>query len=232
MIGHKWEPAEGTIVNSHSEQMELPGVHGMHWVAVHEIDVRTQDGDQGRARVPSREYTSLHPGTVVRLEINAKTGEIRLHPHRDKLIIKLGFDYPGTGDGSATGQAPRPTVTFSGPAGADLAQFFGGAMAGGAAVVTGAEAADIVRTMRSGDPADVAAGRERLREIAQANRDAIQQAAAAGDPAARPRTDRQADTSDRPDPSDRVALLQRMLERGQLSQAEFDAKRQQILDQI
>jgi hypothetical protein len=67
--------------------MELPDKHGMHLVPVYEIDVRAADGTTGRERVPSAEYPALRPGTIVRLEISAKTGEIRLHPHRAQLII-------------------------------------------------------------------------------------------------------------------------------------------------
>jgi hypothetical protein len=78
MVGHKWEPAEGAIINSHYEQMELPGKHGMHRVPVYEIDIRAADGTTGRARVPSAHYDTLRPGTIVRLEISGKNGEIRL----------------------------------------------------------------------------------------------------------------------------------------------------------
>jgi hypothetical protein len=38
--------------------------------------------------------------------------------------------------------------------------------------------------------------------------------------------------ADRPSPADRIAALQQMVDRGQLSQDEFDARRQRILDQI
>jgi Short C-terminal domain len=218
MVGHKWEPAEGTIIHSNYERMELPGKHGMHLVPVYEIDVRAADGTTGRERVPSAEYPALRPGTIVRLEISAKTGEIRLHPHRAKLII--GYS-PGVGlTDDFTAAAPLTiSVTNAGPAGAGLGQFFGGSFPGNTEVhvvggLGGADAAEILRTVLSGDPADRAAAKEQLRHLAQDG--------GAGSPAG----------ATTPSPSDRLAMLQQLVDRGQLSQEEFDAKRQQILDEI
>jgi hypothetical protein len=216
MVGHKWEPAEGTIINSNYERMELPGKHGMHLVPVYEIDVRAADGTTGRERVPSAEYPALRPGTIVRLEISAKTGEIRLHPHRAQLII--GYS-PGVGlTDDFTAAAPLTiSVTNAGPAG--TGQFFGGSFPGNTEVhvaggLGGANAAEILRAVLSGDPADRAAAKEQLRHLAQDG--------AAASPAG----------ATTPNPSDRLAMLQQLVDRGQLSQEEFDAKRQQILDEI
>ena len=216
MVGHKWEPAEGTIINSNYERMELPGKHGMHLVPVYEIDVRAADGTTGRERVPSAEYPALRPGTIVRLEISAKTGEIRLHPHRAQLII--GYS-PGVGlTDDFTAAAPLTiSVTNAGPAGTE--QFFGGSFPGNTEVhvvggLGGANAAEILRTVLSGDPADRAAAKEQLRHLAQDG--------GAASPAG----------ATTPNPSDRLAMLQQLVDRGQLSQEEFDAKRQQILDEI
>jgi hypothetical protein len=239
MIGHKWAPAEGTVVTSHSEQMELPGKHGMHWVAVHDIDVRTPDGEQGRARVPDPDCDTLHPGTVVRLEINEKTGEIRLNPHRDKRIVSFGHGYVGTDPDDLASPRPVPTVTVTGPGGAGFAQIFGGAQV----VIGGNDASDVLRTLMSGDPADRAAAKERLRELAQSQGQGHTVAfgglagLAADGGFSTPAdggfsTPADGGFSAPASPSDRLAVLEQMLERGQLSQAEFDAKRQQILDQI
>jgi hypothetical protein len=117
MTGHEWQPAEGTVINSHTEQMGLPGKHGMRWVTVHEIVVRTQAGDAGRARLLSEVRNVLRPGTAVRLEISETTGEVRLHPDRDRLII--GVDPAFSVSGEDSGTAAGPALD---PAGRDSAQ--------------------------------------------------------------------------------------------------------------
>jgi hypothetical protein len=80
--------------------------------------------------------------------------------------------------------------------------------------VVGPDAAELLRSVLSGDPADRAAAKEQLRHLAQPQ--------GAGSPT----------PAGQPSPSDRLAMLQQLVDRGQLSQEEFDAKRQQILDAI
>jgi len=58
-------------------------------VAVYDIDVRMPDGGRHLAKVASGHHRELQPGTIVRLEVNSRTGEIRL-PRERHLII--GFD--------------------------------------------------------------------------------------------------------------------------------------------
>jgi hypothetical protein len=225
MIGHKWEPAEGTIVSLSREHMEVPGLTGMHYVTVYDIDVRAQGGTSGRARVPSPQYPSLQPGMIVRLEINAKTGEMRLHPHEGKL--QIGFSPMAAGvndDFSATSSAAGPQMNmlggFGGAAGlAGLAGLGGTEMhvLGGAA---GEQVSEIVRAVLSGDPASRAAAKDQLRQLAQTQGQLVSH----GDAVSGGFGQRS--------PSDRLALLQQLVDHGQLSQAEFDAKRQQILDEI
>ncbi len=234
MIGHRWQAAEGTVVATRTEQMQLPGRPGMHWVNVHDVDVRAPDGEQGRARVLDPDSDTLPPGTVVRLEINDKTGEIRLNPHRDKRIISLGHGGTGPGDFNPPGARRMPTVTMTGPGGANFAQLFAN---GPPVMIGGTDASDILRTVMSGDPAERAAAKDRLRELAQSQGGsfgpAVSFGAASDAPASFPDGAPAASfTSGPANPSDRLAALAQMLERGQLSQAEFDAKRQQILDQI
>jgi hypothetical protein len=237
MIGHRWQAAEGTVVATRTEQMQLPDRPGMHWVNVHDVDVRTPDGEQGRARVPDPDGDTLHAGTVVRLEINDKTGEIRLNPHRDKRIISLGHGpggIAGPDEFNPPGARRMPTVTATGPGAANFAQLFAN---GPPVMIGGTDASDILRTVMSGDPAERAAAKDRLRELAQSHGGsfgpAVSFGAASGAPASSPDGGPAASfTSGAANPSDRLAALAQMLERGQLSQAEFDAKRQQILDQI
>jgi Short C-terminal domain len=226
MIGHKWEPAEGTIISWSVEQMELPGRPGMHYVRVYDIDVRTPDGTTGRARVPSAEYSELQAGMIVRLEINAKTGEIRLHPHRDKL--QIGF--------SPVAAAANDDFSGASAAGGTQVNVVGGGITilGGMAGASSEQVSDMLRAVMSADPASRAAAKEQLRQLAQTQGSYLSQGMDAGGALAgfaSPASAPGGGTSGR-SPSDRLALLQQLFDHGQLSQAEFDAKRQQILDEI
>jgi hypothetical protein len=249
MLGHKWVPAEGTVISSAREQMELPGQHGMHWVEVYELDVRTPDGQTGQARVPGPGLGGLHPGTVVRLETNAKTGEIRMHPDWHTAVIRNGPVPPAGPSGAG------PAINVSGPGSAGIAQVLGNALpAGSHVMIGGTDAADILRTVLSGDPAQRAAAKEQLRELAQSQGQGPVIAfgnvsvtgsgpgfgpgpgsgAAAGSSgdfgdAPAPFTSPQAPSAS---PSDRLAALEQLLERGQVSHAEFDTMRQQILGSL
>jgi Short C-terminal domain len=226
MIGHKWEPAEGTIVSLSREQMELPGRPGMHYVTVYDIDVRASDGTVGRARVPSPQYPSLQPGMIVRLEINAKTGEMRLHPHEAKLQIGFSPMAAGVNDDFSASSAAGPQLNMLGGLGnaAGVAGLAGLAGLGGTEVhvlggAAGEQVSEIVRAVLSGDPASRAAAKEQLRQLAQTQGQLVSHDAVPGGFGQR-------------SPSDRLAVLQQLVDHGQLSQAEFEAKRQQILDEI
>lgn len=95
MIKHAWEPAEGTIVGCQYKQLDVPGRHARQQASAYEIDVRTPEGKIDRAQVPSAGYTDLRPGTIVRLEINSSTGEIRMHPRKARLVV--GFSVTASG---------------------------------------------------------------------------------------------------------------------------------------
>ncbi len=228
MIGHKWEPAEGTIVSLSREQMEVPGRPGMHYVTVYDIDVRASGGTAGRARVPSPQYPSLRPGMIVRLEINAKTGEMRLHPHADKVQIGFSPMAAGVNDdfsAAAPGAGPQLNVlggfgVLGGAGGLGGMSGLGGADVHVLGGVMGEQVSEIVRAVMSGDPASRAAAKEQLRQMAQTQGQFVGQ------------SDALPGGTGQRSPSDRLAVLQQLVDHGQLSQAEFDAKRQQILDEI
>lgn len=182
MIGHKWEPADGTVE---------------------------------RTQVPRAHHRSLQPGTIVRLEINPKTGEIRLHPNESQLIAGYSVSAAGLQDDfSPAGPFPSAQVNIGvpGQGGLDLAQMLGAALPGGQVhMIGGVDVTEIQRSVATGDPAARAAAKERLRELARSQGQGAGQSHS---------------------PADRLAMLQEMVDRGQLSQGEFDAKRQQILDEF
>jgi hypothetical protein len=237
MLNHHWEPAEGTIANAHSQPMEMPGKHGVREVTVYDMDVRTSDGNVMEANIPSEEHRLLRPGMVVRLEINSKTAEIRLHPKSADLIIRRDGPIPSR---SSDRFAAPPGAGAPDASGLDLAALFGGSFPAGAQVfITSSAGAagpvddenlvvDLLTQLQSGDPATVAAAREQMGQVARARRErAHAQSAGPGSG-----QDGAPGPADRPSPADRIAALQQMVDRGQLSQDEFDARRQRILDQI
>src|SRR5450755_2491669 len=82
VFGHKWEPARGTIVESRIEQATVAGESVRRQVRVYVVDVREARGEALRATVqsPYGVSTELSPGVTVKLEVNAKTGEVRFDP--------------------------------------------------------------------------------------------------------------------------------------------------------
>jgi hypothetical protein len=244
MHSHHWESAEGTIANAHSQPMEMPGKHGVRNVTVYDMDVRTPDGNVMEANVASEEHRLLRPGMVVRLEINSRTAEIRLHPKHENLVIRRDGPIPSR---ASERFAPPPGPGGPGAPGIDLGQLFGGNFPAAARVFVttsaGADfpadgqahpadagaASELLRTVMSGDPAAKAAAKEQLRQLAQTQvyepGAQFGQQPGSGQPGAAVNTGHAG-------PADRLAALQEMADRGQLSQAEFDAKRQQILDGI
>jgi membrane protease subunit (stomatin/prohibitin family) len=79
--------------------------------------------------------------------------------------------------------------------------------------------------MMSGDPAARAAAREQFRQLA------INKTMGQGQVPNQGQAPSQSQGQHH-SPSDRLTRLQEMVDRGQISQDEFDAKRQQILDEL
>jgi hypothetical protein len=81
VFGHKWEPAEGTVVESRYDHQH--GARSPNEERVYIVDVRRPDGTTMRAEIRALSFmrAELVPGTVVRLEVHSKTGEIRFDQH-------------------------------------------------------------------------------------------------------------------------------------------------------
>jgi hypothetical protein len=217
-MAQKWEPAEGTIVGIQPDLTRRPGISGAPQSAAYDIDVRMPDGSRQRAQVASGHHRDLQPGAIVRLERNATTGEVRLHHHASPLVIGFDSSAASAQDNSAAsgGFAAATGMNRSfrvGGTDVDLTKFMGDSFTERISMVAGPEALDLVRTMMSGDPAARAAAREQFRQQALSNSQIHGQ-------------------NPVHNPSDRLAKLQEMADRGQISQDEFAAKRQQILDEI
>jgi hypothetical protein len=123
VFGHKWESARGTVVETLIEQATVDGMPGLHRVPVYVLDVREPNGEQVRASVKGVPgmSTDLAAGTLVTVEVNAKTGEFRFSPDH----IKASRGGPGGSVGFSSPEAPStfdpvtpamPAATFSSPA--------------------------------------------------------------------------------------------------------------------
>jgi hypothetical protein len=208
VFGHKWESAPGTIVESRVEQAAAGEKSGLHQVRVFVVDARQHNGQMIRATVPSPwdASTDLSPGVTVRLEVNDKTGEVRFDPHTPASPA---------GPGSA-GAAP---VTFSSPADA-----FGSP---GDPAVRGGPTGAVGFSSPAAPPAAFAP--------ADSGRPA-----GTGGSSGSPATGSFGESSFSggsfgafgASRSDRIGRLADQRDRGQLTDEQFQAQRQQIMDEI
>lgn len=84
MLGHHWESAEGKIVEVTAGPAGRYGLHSeYHYV----VEVRTPAADMLRGTVIHKSSDSLGVGTLVRVQVNAKTREIRLDSSAGSAIV-------------------------------------------------------------------------------------------------------------------------------------------------
>jgi hypothetical protein len=89
VFGHKWESAGATVVETMIEQATVDGMPGLQQVPLYVLDVRKNDGRQVRASVQGVPgmSTDLVAGTLISVEVNAKTGEYRFSPDHIKANL-------------------------------------------------------------------------------------------------------------------------------------------------
>ena len=81
MLGHKWERAQGVVVEAQTGPPSGHGVAGaMHPTHQYVIEVRMPSGDVIRNQVTERSFIAHQVGSTVPVEVNAKTNEIRIDP--------------------------------------------------------------------------------------------------------------------------------------------------------
>lgn len=148
MFGHKWEPAHGTIAGVERD----PGHHhGLLYV----VDVAMESGSGIRAMVaPLRSMgTDLPPGTQVKVEVNAKTGEVRFDSNPVEGFSPGQIESPATSDWPENTGAGNVNVTVNGAAAigdvAEIVRRLGGEAAGSAVAAALAN----LGTGLTGDPA-------------------------------------------------------------------------------
>jgi hypothetical protein len=172
VFGHKWEPAEGTVVECRPDEMALAGTTDQSPVHVYVVDVRKANGQVERATVRGSAGMPLAVGTMVRLEINAKTGEARFDPSarnvrtgsvRDAIRLAEQVRHAQRAGGGAAAVA----AALSGmPQGIGIQQAGPGQPGGpGMRVVSGGEAAELMQELLSGNAGDRAAAIEKLQSL-------------------------------------------------------------------
>ena len=114
MFGHKWEPAQGTITGVEPDPRH-------HHELVYLVDVPMDSRGGLRARVaPARSMSpDLPPGTQVRVEVNAKTGDVRFAADPvegfspGQIEAPGGADWPDGADWPEAGGPGRVNVTVN-----------------------------------------------------------------------------------------------------------------------
>jgi Short C-terminal domain len=161
VFGHKWEPAEGTVVEYRQAEH------------VYVMDVRKANGQVERATVKETAGLPLPAGTTVRLEVNPKTGETRIDPNAGNFragsvrdAMKLA-EQVRRAQKAGGGAAAAAAAALSGlPQGICIQQGLPGQPgAPGMRVVSGGEAAELVQELFSGNSGDRAAAIERLKNL-------------------------------------------------------------------
>ena len=181
MLGHKWEPAEGTIVEAQTLSGHRHGIEAaLHAEHRYVIEVRKPTGETIRGTVTEKSMRAHVVGQTVRVEVHGKNNEIRLDPNARidsvREMVNMAEQMRGAAGGmGATGAAGA--VGAAGLAGA-LGAVLGGTGApsvhvigpGGqelplGAIQGSAEVGGLAQAMMSGDPAARQAAIDLLRQI-------------------------------------------------------------------
>jgi hypothetical protein len=229
MLGHHWSPAEGKIVEVLGDP--TTGRYGASSRSRHYyvVEVRTETGEVIRGNVAHQGSFRHEAGTILGVEVNAKTNEIRLSSAAKSGAVSgvdvseqiranaAAFDNQAGGFGSAGFASPNvrtfSSVRVVGPGGEDIA--LDGSMM--------AEMRQLTQSLMTGDPAARQAAIDRMHQIkAQIVGQAGTGAAGVG-----PVVIGGAHTVEA-----RLAALQHLLDKGLLTESEFQAQRERIINEI
>jgi hypothetical protein len=235
VFGHKWEPARGTIVESRVEQVTVAGEPGLHQVRVYVVDVRRPHGQPLRATLPSPYGVSTDPapGVTVRLEVNAKTGEVRFDPSAPAPAAHAASVREAQGQAGPPGRAGAPagSVGFSSPDAPGTFEPVTSAPPVTAATFSSPADSFGVPTSTVGPPGGSVSFSSPA--VAPAAFEPVTPAGSFGSPGSGSfSAGGTFDTFGQDSESDRIARLEDQRDRGQLTQQQFEVQRQQILDEI
>jgi hypothetical protein len=171
VFGHKWESARATVVETLIEHTTVDGMAGLHQVPVYVLDVAKPGGEQVRASVKGAPgmSTDLAAGTLINIEVNAKTGEFRFSPDhikanlasvRNTTQVRVERTASGTVTTVVTGPGQPATIRMPSGAGAAVP----GAQLPGMHMVAGEQAKELMQALLAGG-GDRAAALERIKQI-------------------------------------------------------------------
>jgi hypothetical protein len=171
VFGHKWEPAEGTVAESRYDHQS--GARSPNEERVYLVDVRQPAGTPKRVEIRALSFmrAELAPGTMVRLEVNSKTGEIRFdqhHPVAHSPSAHAGRPRGADGDIAAAiaGLSQAATQGQLGPGVHIVSQSSEIRVGSGpeVAMVGGEDAAELMKALLAGGP-ERAAAMEKIRQL-------------------------------------------------------------------
>lgn len=229
MLGNKWESAQGTIVDSQTLPGSGRGLGAMQVEHRYVIEVRRPTGEVIRGTVTDKSPGGYGVGTVIGVEVHTKSGEMRLDPSQQVISVSAMMNaagqMPGLGGpvGPYSHGAPGGNVLHVlGPGGQDLSiQFDPGQIAG------------LAQAIRSGDPAARQAAMNQLRVLRDQARGQVAAQPGAGPafPGGAPAAPGgPVGASGQGGAEHRLAMIKQLLDNGMISESEYQAKRQQIID--
>jgi Short C-terminal domain len=235
MLGNKWEQAQGTIVEAQTAPVSGRGVAAAMQVEHrYVVEVRRPTGEVIRGTVIDKSPGGYGVGTVIGVEVHSKSGEMRLDPSQQivsvSAMMNAAGQMPGFGGpvGPYSHGGPRGNVMHViGPGGMELP-----------IQIDAAEVGRLAQAIRSGDPVARQAAMNQLRELrdqARAQMGGQTGAQFGGGPVpGAPGGDFGGAPGFSPagqgGVEERLAMLKQLHDRGVLTESEYQAKRQQIID--
>jgi hypothetical protein len=249
MLGNKWEPAQGTVVDVQSSGQGISAMLRQEHRYV--VEVRTPTGEVIRGTVTEKTPAAQAVGSTIGVQVRWKSGEMKIDPNQQVYSV------------SAMMNAGSFGAYSQGPADVHVMRILGAGGQGVPLQIDPAELSRLAAAIRSGDPAARQAAMNQLRAM----RDQARQQAASQYPAppGQPPGQYPAPPGQVPAPpgqypappgqypappgqypatppfgaaqggsplgvEERLAGLKSLLDKGLLTESEYQSKRQQIID--
>lgn len=225
MLGNKWDQAQGTIVDAQTGPRTGRGM-GAAMQVEHRyvIEVRRPTGEVIRGTAIDTSPGGYAVGTVIGVQVHSTSGEIRLDPSRQVVSVSAMIN---TIDQMAGLGGPIGPYSH-GPSAGNVLRILG---PGGQELPVQMDRGEISRlaqAIRSGDAATKQAAMNQLRDIRDRAR--AQAAGQPGYPSPVPPAGAFGSGGGPGGAEERLAQIKQLLDKGILSESEYQAKRQQIID--
>jgi hypothetical protein len=173
MLGNKWEPAQGTVVDVQSTGQGISAMLRQEHRYV--VEVRTPTGEIIRGTVTEKTPAAQAVGSTIGVQVRWKSGEMKIDPNQQVYSVSAMMN--------AANQLPGFQGSFGaysqGPADVHVMRILGAGGQGVPLQIDPAELSRLAAAIRSGDPAARQAAMNQLRAL----RDQARQQAASQYPA-------------------------------------------------